>query len=29
VRARGLRRVPFELIGINPPRDVAYKVLPR
>ena len=29
VRAQGLRRVPFELIGINPPRDVAYKVLPR
>jgi SAM-dependent methyltransferase len=28
VRARGLRRVPFELIGINPPRDVAYKTLP-
>jgi SAM-dependent methyltransferase len=29
VRARGLRRVPFELIGINAPRDVAYKFLPR
>jgi SAM-dependent methyltransferase len=29
VRVRRLRRVPFELIGINPPRDVAYKVLPR
>jgi SAM-dependent methyltransferase len=29
VRARRLRRVPFELIGINPPRDVAYKVLTR
>jgi SAM-dependent methyltransferase len=29
VRRQGLRRVPFELIGINPPRDVAYKFLPR
>jgi SAM-dependent methyltransferase len=29
VRARRLRRVPYELIGINPPRDVAYKVLAR
>jgi SAM-dependent methyltransferase len=29
VRARGLRRVPFEVIGINPPRDVAYRVLPQ
>jgi hypothetical protein len=29
VRAQRLRRVPFELIGINPPRDVAYKFLPR
>jgi SAM-dependent methyltransferase len=29
VRARHLRRVPFDLIGINPPRDVAYKVLSR
>ena len=29
VRLRGLRRVPFELIGINPPRDVAYKSVPR
>jgi SAM-dependent methyltransferase len=29
VRAQHLRRVPFELIGINPPRDVAYKFLPR
>jgi SAM-dependent methyltransferase len=28
VRDQGLRRVPFELIGINPPRDVAYKFLP-
>jgi SAM-dependent methyltransferase len=29
VRAEGLRRVPFELTGINPPRDVAYKIRPR
>jgi SAM-dependent methyltransferase len=29
VRAQRLRRVPFELIGSNPPRDVAYKFLPR
>jgi SAM-dependent methyltransferase len=27
VRRRGLRRVPFEVLGINPPRDLAYKVL--
>ena len=29
VRVQRLRRVPFELVGINPPRDVAYKFLPR
>jgi SAM-dependent methyltransferase len=29
VRRRGLQTVPFELIGINPPRDLAYKVLPQ
>ena len=28
VRVRHLRRVPFELVGINPPRDLAYKLLP-
>jgi SAM-dependent methyltransferase len=27
VRRLGLRSVPFELLRINPPRDVAYKVL--
>ena len=27
VRLRGLRRVPFEVLGINPPRDLAFKVL--
>jgi SAM-dependent methyltransferase len=27
VRQRGLRRVPFELLGINPPRDLAFKTL--
>ena len=26
-RQRGRRRVPFELLGINPPRDLAFKVL--
>ena len=29
VRLQHLRRVPFQLVGINPPRDVAYKVLTR
>lgn len=28
VRRHGTSRVPFELLGINPPRDLAYKVLP-
>lgn len=28
VRRQQLRRVPFELVGINPPRDVAYRILP-
>ena len=27
VRRRGRRRVPFDVLGINPPRDLAYKVL--
>jgi SAM-dependent methyltransferase len=27
VRRRRLRRVPFEVLGINPPRDLAFKVL--
>jgi ubiquinone/menaquinone biosynthesis C-methylase UbiE len=27
VRRRGRRRVPFEVLGINPPRDLAFKVL--
>lgn len=27
VRRRGERRVPFEVLGINAPRDIAYKVL--
>ena len=26
-RLRGLRRVPFEVLGNNPPRDLAFKVL--
>jgi hypothetical protein len=28
VRRRGSRQVPFEVLGINPPRDLAFKVLP-
>ncbi len=28
VRRRGWRRVPFEVVGINPPRDLAFRVLP-
>ena len=28
IRRRGCRRVPYELVGINPPRDVAFKVMP-
>ena len=27
VRRRGSHRVPFEVLGINPPRDLAFKVL--
>jgi SAM-dependent methyltransferase len=27
VRRRGGRRVPFDVLGINPPRDLAFKVL--
>jgi len=27
VRCRGRRRVPFEVLGINPPRDLAFKVM--
>jgi SAM-dependent methyltransferase len=27
VRRRGGRKVPFEVLGINPPRDLAFKVL--
>jgi SAM-dependent methyltransferase len=29
VRRRGRRAVPFEVLGINPPRDLAFKVLAR
>jgi SAM-dependent methyltransferase len=28
VRRRGSGKVPFGVLGINPPRDVAFKVLP-
>ena len=27
VRRRGSRRVPYEVLGINPPRDLAFKVV--
>jgi SAM-dependent methyltransferase len=29
VRRRGCRRVPYEVLGINPPRDLAFKVIAR
>jgi SAM-dependent methyltransferase len=29
VRRCGLRVVPFEVLGVNPPRDLAFKVLPQ
>ena len=29
IRRRGCRTVPFEVLGINPPRDLAFKVLAR
>jgi SAM-dependent methyltransferase len=29
VRRRGLRKVPFDLLGINPPRDLAWKAVAR
>ncbi len=29
VRCRGSRRVPYEVLGINPPRDLAVKVMSR
>jgi SAM-dependent methyltransferase len=28
VRRRGSRRVPFQVLSVNPPRDLAFKVLP-
>ena len=28
VRRRGSPTVPFEVLGINPPRDLVYRVLP-
>lgn len=28
VRHRGERQVPFDILGVNPPRDLAYKTLP-
>jgi SAM-dependent methyltransferase len=29
VRRHGWRRVPYDVLGINPPRDLAYKLMPR
>jgi SAM-dependent methyltransferase len=29
VRRRGWRRVPYEVLGVNPPRDLAYKLIAR
>jgi hypothetical protein len=29
VRRRGSSRVPYEVLGINPPRDVAFKIMAR
>jgi SAM-dependent methyltransferase len=28
IRRRGCRRVPYAVLGINPPRDLAFKVMP-
>jgi SAM-dependent methyltransferase len=28
IRRRGDRRVPYEILGVNPPRDLAYKTIP-
>ena len=27
IRRRGGQRVPFEVVGLNPPRDLAFKVM--
>jgi SAM-dependent methyltransferase len=29
IRRRGRRRVPYDVLGINPPRDIAFKVMAR
>jgi len=28
IRARGRRQVPYDILGVNPPCDLAYKILP-
>jgi SAM-dependent methyltransferase len=28
IQARGERRVPYDILGVNPPRDLAYKTIP-
>lgn len=27
IEARGVRRVPYDVLGVNPPRDLAYKIV--
>ena len=28
IKARGQRQVPYDLLGVNPPRDLAYRTIP-
>jgi hypothetical protein len=28
IQARGERQVPYDILGVNPPRDLAYKSIP-
>jgi hypothetical protein len=28
IQARGERCVPYDILGVNPPRDLAYKTVP-
>jgi hypothetical protein len=29
VRRRGARQVPYQVLGVNPPRDLAFKAIAR
>ena len=29
IRRRGSSRIPYEVLGINPPRDIAFKIVAR